>query len=275
MNKTTIFKKVNLWTSASINRELRVTKTFHSVSTIRASKCGSLSFSENYKFPSKKQLAELATPRVDEPWIVTRTFHNVSTAEETARHQFPKRRKTRTLEMRRNGEIRNGRDGRETDGKMMVHWAVVSCGCRWHEKRKGKKTCWLERAPDPFSSEVFEERRRPMTARNNIENQNPDLWNRFTLGKQFYNLEGARREKDRTCVCVYIYVYIRGKGRELAKGKGRKEKKRKKKWRDSTRACLNGAPYLRCRPVAGLQRGERKKGGEAREGGEQKGEEKR
>ena len=67
-----------------------------------------------------------------------------------------------------------------------------------------------------------------MTARNNIENQNPDLWNRFTLGKQFYNLEGARREKDRTCVCVYIYVYIRGKGRELAKGKGREEKKRKK-----------------------------------------------
>lgn len=29
-----------------------------------------------------------------------------------------------------------------------------------------------------------------MTARNNIENQNPDLRNRFSVGKQFYDLGG-------------------------------------------------------------------------------------
>lgn len=49
-----------------------------------------------------------------------------------------------------------------------------------------------------------------MTACNNIENQNPDLENRFTLGKQFYDLERAacRGENIYMYICIHTYTYM-------------------------------------------------------------------
>ena len=82
-----------------------------------------------------------------------------------------------------------------------------------------------------------------MTACNNIENQNPDLENRFTFGKQFYDLERAacRGENIYMYICIhtytYMYIYIQEKGKRTGKGEEEEEeeKKEEEKWRDSTR----------------------------------------
>lgn len=87
-----------------------------------------------------------------------------------------------------------------------------------------------------------------MTACNNIENQNPDLENRFTLGKQFYDLERAACRGENIYVymytyIIYIYIYIyKRKGKEQEREKKKKKKKKKKNGEIRQEFRLNGPP---------------------------------
>lgn len=106
---------------------------------------------------------------------------------------------------------RNSGSGKEKiDGvkrRFIERWLVDNAGKEKVRKPVGRN------GPGPVP-EVFQQRRRPMTARNNIENQNSDLRNRFPFGKRFYDLEGAGREENtRTGVRINIEE-TRGRGRE-------------------------------------------------------------
>lgn len=120
--------------------------------------------------------------------------------------------------------------GREKKKEVAKCWFIerwLWCGCRWHEKRKSKKTCWPERARtrSPRSSRSeggLWPRSTTLKTRAQISRTGLHLENNFTIS-------GELDEEERT------YVYLYGERKE-------NKSREKKKWRNSMRACLNGPP---------------------------------
>lgn len=157
------------------------------------------------------------------PIYTNDTFRN------TGIFQNKKKKKQRTKKIPR-VEVKRVKKKRQ-NGRFIERWFhAVTDDTRKEKARKPVSPY----GPGPVL-EVFEERRRPMTACNNIENQNPDLENRFTLGKQFYDLERAACRGENIYVymytyIIYIYTYTYTREREKnRKGRRRRRKKRRRK----------------------------------------------
>lgn len=170
------------------------------------------------------------------PLYTNDTFRN------TGIFQNKKKKKQRTKKIPR-VEVKRVKKKRQ-NGRFIERWFhAVTDDTRKEKARKPVSPY----GPGPVL-EVFEERRRPMTACNNIENQNPDLENRFTLGKQFYDLERAACRGENIYVymytyIIYIYIYIyKRKGKEQEREKKKKKKKKKKNGEIRQEFRLNGPP---------------------------------
>ena len=161
--------------------------------------------------------------------------------------------------MRRNGEGWR----KETNGEMMVHWAVGFVRLPMtREKEKARKPVGSN-GPRTRSPRGLRGAKAAYDRAQQHWKPEPRSLEPVYAWKTILQSRGSSTREGQNVACVYI----RGKGRrETSKGEGKKGKKKKEKWRDSTRACLNGAPYLRCRPVTVYKRGwsERWRGAERR-----------
>ncbi|KAK1126355.1 hypothetical protein K0M31_004993 [Melipona bicolor] len=126
------------------------------------------------QIPFEKAQQELA--RVNKPRIihqrVTRTYFIM--------FRLPEKRRVISFQNdEEHGRFRSGRtvegwkrDGRRNDGSLSGGFVRLPMT---REKEKARKPVGPNGPRTRSPRGLFEERRRPMTARNNIENQNPDL----------------------------------------------------------------------------------------------------